>query len=101
LILAEYTILDLPVYSMQSTKISNNMRVTLAKHIEEYIIEVTFYIGENKVIDFRNFLYSTQNPMYTKYRDLNTFMQFNTKLGDLDWNDELGFSGRTLYNWKD
>jgi hypothetical protein len=77
------------------------MRVTSARHIEAYILEITFYTGEKKVIDFRNFLYSTQNPAYTKYRGLDKFLQFTTRLGDLDWNDELGFAGLTLFEWKD
>ena len=51
----------------------------------EYKIELHFSDGIKRIVDFEPFLKSKQNPMVTKFLELNEFKKFVLKDGDLMW----------------
>lgn len=69
-----------------------------AEYIKEYKIRLLFSDGKERIIDFKNFLKHTKNPMTKTYLDLNKLKNFRIKYGDLIWGDyELCFPLADLY----
>jgi hypothetical protein len=78
------------------------MKVKSVKHIQEYLLEVSFENGTVRQIDLKNFLLTAKNPMTTKFRDIELFKNVRIEYGHLSWGDgEMDLSAESLYNWKD
>ncbi len=61
--------------------------INKAEYVGNYKIQILFSDDKVEVIDFRQFLQNSKNPMTTKYLDENLFTSFEIKYGDLVWND--------------
>ena len=69
-----------------------------AKYIVNYLIQLAFSDGLNRVIDFGPFLRNSAHPDIRKYLELQKFEGFTIDSGDLVWNDyELCFPLGDLY----
>ena len=73
--------------------------VEKAKYAGDYKIALKFNDGKENILDFKNFLITSQHPEIKKYQDINLFKKFNLKYGELEWNDyDLVFPIIDLYN---
>ena len=69
-----------------------------AKYIDEYKIYLKFNDGKENILDFKDFILSSQHPEIKKYKDKNLFKNFNLEYGDIEWNDyDLAFPVYALY----
>ncbi len=56
------------------------------KYISDYKLELIFSNGRKRTHDFKNFLFSTQHPLISKYRRLNLFKKVKIdSTGCLTW----------------
>jgi hypothetical protein len=71
------------------------------EYVNDYQLRLTFSDGLERVVDFKNFLNQSLNPMIQKYLDLEKFRNFSFDDGDLQWNDyDLCFPISDLYEGK-
>ncbi|MBC8005468.1 MAG: DUF2442 domain-containing protein [Verrucomicrobia bacterium] len=61
--------------------------INKAEYIDGYKIRFFFSDGEERLIDFYNFINAARNPMTRKYLDLKLFTSFTIEYGDISWND--------------
>lgn len=63
-----------------------------------YVLNLSFSDGFSRTLDFESFLRTAQNPMTTKYRNVDLFRHFEIVHGSLTWNDnEMCFPIADLY----
>lgn len=75
------------------------MKVSKVKYLSDYKLEIKFDDGKVNVVDFEKFLNKSQNPMISKYKNINKFKKVEIDTGFLSWNDgEMEISSQTLYN---
>ena len=78
----------------------DNIRLVSATYLRNYVIRFVFSDGKNHDLDFFPFLSRTpQNPMTSKYLNLDLFKQFKTdSSGDISWNNgEMCYGLFTTY----
>ncbi len=83
--------------------ITKNQIITIEKadYIDTYRIRLHFNDQSTQMIDFENFILSSNNPHIAKYSDLAIFKNFSITDGDLEWNDyDLCFPIADLYENK-
>jgi hypothetical protein len=69
-----------------------------AKYVDDYKIYLKFNDGKENILDFKNFIFSSQHPEIKKYQDKNLFKNFNLEHGEIEWNDyDLAFPIYDLY----
>lgn len=61
--------------------------VTEAKYKPKFKLDIAFSDGTRQLVDFGPFLKKAQNPMLTKYRELDLFKSFKIEDGNLMWGD--------------
>jgi len=72
-----------------------------AKYLNDYKIYLKFNDGKERILDFKNFILSSQHPEIKKYQDKNLFKNFNLQYGEIEWNDyDLAFPIYDLYMGK-
>ena len=72
-----------------------------AKYIDGYKIYLKFNDGKENILDFKNFILSSQHPEIRKYENKNLFKKFNLEYGEIEWNDyDLAFPIYDLYQGK-
>lgn len=72
-----------------------------ADYLKDYTIKLKFSDGIERMIDFKDFLNNSKNPMTRKYLDIDLFKNFNIEYGDIIWNDyELCFPVWDLHEGK-
>ncbi|MCH8318448.1 MAG: DUF2442 domain-containing protein [Bacteroidetes bacterium] len=49
------------------------MKIAEIKYLSDYKLEIKFEDGKVNLVDFENFLSKSQNPMISKYRNINKF----------------------------
>jgi hypothetical protein len=82
-------------------EISDLIEVKSAEYLGEYLIQVVFKDGFNRVVDFKSFLEKAGHPSIQKYLDKTKFQEFKIIDGNLNWNDyELIFPVYDLYRGK-
>lgn len=71
-------------------------------YLSGYLLEIFFSNGKIKKVDLKNFLMKAQNPMTTKYRNLQLFKKVKIENGNLTWgkDGEMDLSAESLYKWK-
>ena len=70
-----------------------------AAYINDYCLSLTFNTGEQKLVNFSQFILNSQHPDVQKYQDVDHFKNFTIADGDLFWNDyELCFPVNDLYH---
>ena len=80
---------------------SKFISIEKAKYIKDYKISLLFNDGKENILDFKNFIVTSQHPDIRKYEDLNLFKKFNLEYGELEWNDyDLAFPIYDLYTGK-
>ena len=80
---------------------SDYFEITHAQYLKGYEIKLTFSDGVEVVVDFEQFLSSSQHQEIRKYLDLEEFKKFQVRDGDLDWNDfDLCFPLADLHEGK-
>ena len=70
------------------------MKVVAAEYIDNYTLQLTFNTGEVKKVDFVPLM---QKGICKKLKDLNYFKSFKLDPFTVDWNNEIGFAPRYLY----
>ena len=82
-----------------STNSIDHIRTVSATYLHDYIIRFEFSDGKIHDLDFYPFLSKKpQNPMISKYLDLDLFKKFEMNGDDILWNDyEMCYSFFTLY----
>ena len=74
------------------------MYITGVKYLKNYILHVTFKNGLVKDFNFKDFLFTETNPMFTKFRSINLFKKVRAENGLLIWgDDEMDFLGEHLF----
>ena len=70
------------------------LRIIAAEYVRDYILRLTFSNGEVRVVDFTPLM---QKGICRKLKDLAYFKNFRLDPFTVDWNDEIGFAPRYLY----
>lgn len=70
------------------------LTVTAAQYAGGYSLLLTFSNGEQRLVDFTPLM---QKGVCRKLQDLNYFKSFRLDPFTVDWNNEIGFAPRYLY----
>ena len=70
------------------------LKVVAAEYVCDYTLRLTFSTGEVRLVDFTPLM---QKGICRKLRDLDYFKSFRLDPFTVDWNDEIGFAPRYLY----
>ena len=68
--------------------------VVAAEYVRDYTLRLTFNTGEVRLVDFTPLM---QKGICRKLQDLDYFKSFRLDPFTVDWNDEIGFAPRYLY----
>ena len=78
--------------------IKQYINIQKAQYLDGYKIALKFNDGKKNTINFKDFITKSQHPDIQKYKDINTFKNFNLQYGEIEWNDyELAFPIDDLY----
>lgn len=72
------------------------LTITKAKYIDGYRIEAVFSNGIKKMLDFTDVIKNAKG-IVRKLADINYFKQFTLDPFTIDWNNEIGFDPKDLY----
>lgn len=70
------------------------LKIVDAEYVEDYILRLTFNNGEVRLMDFSSLM---EKGVCRKLRDLDYFKSFTLDPFSVDWNNEIGFAPRFLY----
>ncbi len=70
------------------------LKIVDAEYVEDYILRLTFNNGEVRLMDFSSLM---EKGVCRKLRDLDYFKSFTLDPFTVDWNNEIGFAPRFLY----
>lgn len=74
------------------------LKIDSAKYLSDYAIRIKFNDGNERLVDFKQFLSKSLHPSIKKYLDENKFSNFSLTDGNLNWNDyDLIFPISDLY----
>jgi hypothetical protein len=77
----------------------NQLKIDSAKYLSDYAIRIKFNDGNERLVDFKQFLSKSLHPSIKKYLDEKKFSNFSLIDGNLNWNDyDLIFPISDLYN---
>ncbi len=65
-----------------------------AEYVNDYVLRITFSNGEVRLVDFTPLM---QKGICKKLQDINYFKSFTLDPFTIDWNDEIGFAPKYLY----
>ena len=70
------------------------LKIIKAQYVKDYILRLTFNNGEIRLVDFTPLM---QKGICTKLQDMVFFRSFTLDPFTVDWNNEIGFAPRYLY----
>ena len=70
------------------------MKIIKAEYVRDYILRLTFNNGEIGLMDFTPLM---DKGICQKLRDIDYFKSFTLDHFTVDWNNEIGFAPRFLY----
>ena len=70
------------------------LKIIKAQYVKDYILRLTFNNGEIRLVDFTPLM---QKGICTKLQDMDYFRSFTLDPITVDWNNEIGFAPRYLY----
>ena len=70
------------------------LKIIKAQYVKDYILRLTFNNGEIRLVDFTPLM---QKGICTKLQDMDYFRSFTLDTFTVDWNNEIGFAPRYLY----
>lgn len=70
------------------------LKIVKAEYVRDYILRLTFNNGEIRMMDFAPLM---EKGVCKKLRDLDYFKSFTLDPFTVDWNNEIGFAPRFLY----
>ena len=73
---------------------STIFKITAAEYVKDYTLRLTFSNGEVRMMDFTPLM---QKGICTKLQDMEYFRNFTLDPFSVDWNNEIGFAPRYLY----
>ena len=70
-----------------------------AKYVKEYQVWVRFNDGAEKVIDFKDKIFSETRPIFMPLKDIENFKKvfFNSESDTIQWPNGLDIAPETLY----
>lgn len=69
-------------------------KITDAEYVKDYILRLTFSNGEVRTVDFTPLM---EKGVCRKLKDIEYFRNFRLDPFTVDWNNEIGFAPRFLY----
>ena len=82
----------MPEISMNTT--NPLLKVIVAEYVSGYTLRLTFSTGEARLVDFTPLI---QKGICRKLQDMEYFKSFCLDPFTVDWNNEIGFAPRYLY----
>lgn len=74
-----------------------SLEIINAVYLEDFKINITFNDGVNKTIDFYDFLFSHDYPVFIPLREVSRFKQF--KVDDtIVWEDDIDLAPERIYD---
>ena len=70
------------------------LKITKAEYVKDYILRLTFSNGEVRIVDFVPLM---QKGICKKLQEPEFFRNFTLDHFSVDWNNEIGFAPRYLY----
>ncbi len=81
-----------------SESVNSQLKIDSAKYLSDFAIRIKFNDGNERLVDFKQFLTKSLHPSIKKYLDENKFSNFSLTDGNLNWNDyDLIFPISDLY----
>ena len=71
-----------------------NLKIVKAEYVEDYVLRLTFNNGELRLMDFAPLM---EKGVCRKLHDLDYFKSFTLDPFTVDWNNEIAFAPRFLY----
>ena len=70
------------------------LKIVNAEYVSGYTLRLTFNTGEVRLVDFTPLM---QKGICRKLQDMDYFKSFRLDPFTVDWNDEIGFAPKYLY----
>ena len=70
------------------------LKIVAAEYVTNYTLRLTFNTGEVRLVDFTPLM---QKGICRILQDINFFKSFRLDPFTVDWNNEIGFAPRYLY----
>ena len=70
------------------------LTITAVEYVKDYVLRLTFNNGEVRMVDFVPLM---QKGICRKLKDINYFKSYTLDPFTVDWNNEIGFAPRYLY----
>ena len=70
------------------------LKIVKAEYVEDYVLRLTFNNGELRLMDFAPLM---EKGVCRKLHDLDYFKSFTLDSFTVDWNNEIAFAPRFLY----
>ena len=70
------------------------LKIIAAEYVRDYILRLTFNNGEVRIMDFAPLM---QKGICIKLQDMDYFRNFKLDPFTVDWNNEIGFAPKYLY----
>ena len=70
------------------------LKIVKAEYVEDYVLRLTFNNGELRLMDFAPLM---EKGICRKLYDLDYFKSFTLDPFTVDWNNEIAFAPRFLY----
>lgn len=70
------------------------LTITAVEYVKDYVLRLTFNNGEVRMVDFVPLM---QKGICRKLQDINYFKSYTLDPFTVDWNNEIGFAPRYLY----
>ena len=77
------------------------MKVTEAKYVEGYKIDLTFNDGTKSVIDLKTKVFEDHRKIFEPLRDIVFFKKFTLNRWTIEWPNELDLAPEYLYELSD
>ena len=71
------------------------LKIIKAQYVKDYILRLTFNNGEIRMVDFAPLM---QKGICKKLQVMDYFRSFTLDPFTVDWNNEIGFAPRYLYD---
>ncbi len=76
------------------------MLIRNATYLKDYQIKIEFIDGTVRIIDLKDFVFSSPVPLVKKYRDIKLFKTFSIEDGILTWNGDFDLNPLNVYQGK-
>jgi len=73
------------------------LKITKAKYVEKYKIDLSFNNGFSAIVDLKDKIFSDHRKGFAKLRDINFFKKFSKNRWTIEWENGVDLAPEFLY----